>query len=220
VESEGGGEVTAIGVTGYASGKESFHSRYTGSRLICINCLSYGAGTVDASSGVGFNAREAGYLYVLNCVAYGNTRYGIQCWDGTPVVEAYHCTLYDGVYGVGMFAGTLTMKNCTLSLFNWGQAIVVDTLAGTVTLDYNNYHQGNWTWRGTDNSTIAAHRTTSGQDANSVVGDPLFVNTGTKDFHLQSASPSKNAGTNLGFINDKDGVARSVPHDMGAFEYV
>jgi hypothetical protein len=51
--------------------------------------------------------------------------------------------------------------------------------------------------------------------------DPLFMNMGSKDFHLKSGSPAVDAGTSLGYSKDFDD--RSVPSgsaaDMGAFEF-
>lgn len=54
------------------------------------------------------------------------------------------------------------------------------------------------------------------------MGVPLFISTGaTKNFHLQSNSPARNAGTRLGYIHDLDNKA--VPYeeipDLGAYEY-
>jgi hypothetical protein len=61
-------------------------------------------------------------------------------------------------------------------------------------------------------------------EANNLIGDPLFVNAGAGDFHLQGGSPAIAAGTNLyaeGLIQDLDG--HSMPpmgaFDLGALEY-
>ena len=54
------------------------------------------------------------------------------------------------------------------------------------------------------------------------MADPMFLNTATRDFHLQAASPLINTGATLPQVtNDYDGVARpqgSAP-DIGAFEF-
>jgi hypothetical protein len=51
--------------------------------------------------------------------------------------------------------------------------------------------------------------------------DPLFVNLGGGDFHLQSSSPAINTGASLGYTADYDAI--SVPQgsapDLGAFEF-
>ncbi len=53
------------------------------------------------------------------------------------------------------------------------------------------------------------------------VANPLFVNLGGHDYHLQAGSPAINAGLNLGYTLDFDG--RAVPQggtpDIGAYEY-
>lgn len=48
---------------------------------------------------------------------------------------------------------------------------------------------------------------------------PVFVTEGS-DYHLQSGSPCRNVGINLGITPDYDGVARDATPDIGAFEYV
>lgn len=58
--------------------------------------------------------------------------------------------------------------------------------------------------------------------ADSVVGDPLFVNSSSGDFHLQAGSPAINTAspTNAPMV-DYDGVMRpnGAGVDIGAFEY-
>src|SRR5882724_4265196 len=60
--------------------------------------------------------------------------------------------------------------------------------------------------------SYAAYVAASGE-ANSKNQDPLFVNTGTGDFHLQAGSPAIDAGVNVGLPFNG-----SAP-DMGALEY-
>jgi hypothetical protein len=52
------------------------------------------------------------------------------------------------------------------------------------------------------------------------VGDPLFVNPGAGDYHLQPMSPAIDAGADLGYTEDFDGdvVPQGTAPDMGAFE--
>ena len=50
-----------------------------------------------------------------------------------------------------------------------------------------------------------------------LTSDPLFVNYSNNDFHLQSASPCINKGTNLGWPYDFDGNRIVNTTDMGCF---
>jgi len=59
---------------------------------------------------------------------------------------------------------------------------------------------------------------------NPIVGDPLFVNGGSSDFHLQAGSPAIDAGTssvNTTVTQDFDGLSRpqGAQYDVGALEY-
>lgn len=60
--------------------------------------------------------------------------------------------------------------------------------------------------------------------SNNIAGDPLFVNAGAGNFHLQSSSPARNTGLTIGSFNtDYDNVSRPQPaggsYDIGAFEF-
>jgi hypothetical protein len=67
--------------------------------------------------------------------------------------------------------------------------------------------------------TFAAWQTL-GYDVGGVNADPLFVTNGS-DYHLQSSSPAKDAGTTIATVTtDKDGNARpqGSAYDIGAYE--
>lgn len=53
------------------------------------------------------------------------------------------------------------------------------------------------------------------------IGDPLFQNVSTKDFHLRAGSPAIDAGVNLNYTVDFDGnkVPEGSASDIGAYEY-
>ena len=73
---------------------------------------------------------------------------------------------------------------------------------------------------GTAQTTLANWQATTGKDANSVFGDPLF--TSTTDLHITSiSSPASNAGTPVaGITTDFDGAVRSgTTPDIGADEF-
>lgn len=58
--------------------------------------------------------------------------------------------------------------------------------------------------------------TTATLSHNLTFGDPLYANTSTKDFRLQSSSPARDKGTPIAGVTD--GYAGSAP-DIGAYEY-
>ena len=50
---------------------------------------------------------------------------------------------------------------------------------------------------------------------------PLFLNPASGDFHLQTSSPARNAGTDLSAEippYDRDGKIRTAPWSIGAYE--
>lgn len=65
----------------------------------------------------------------------------------------------------------------------------------------------------------SSYTVTNLTSTNNVKSDPLFVSS--SDFHLQSGSPAKDAGINIGLIKDFDNYA--VPYngipDIGAYEF-
>ena len=66
-------------------------------------------------------------------------------------------------------------------------------------LNYTLYFGGTnfWEYQGLGYLTMATWRTGSGQDANSLVANPLFTNTATGDVTLLTGSPALEAGTPL-----------------------
>jgi hypothetical protein len=80
-----------------------------------------------------------------------------------------------------------------------------------------------FSWNGTSYTGFNAYRNGTGEDAHSLFGDPLFVNAGAADFHLTSSSPAIRAGSSVSgqySTQDFDGVTRTLPPDIGAYQYV
>jgi hypothetical protein len=69
-------------------------------------------------------------------------------------------------------------------------------------------------------SDVLNFKSLSGKDANSIYGDPLFVNAAQRDFHLAANSIGINAGTAVDVLFDFDNNVRPSDNafDMGAFE--
>jgi hypothetical protein len=85
-------------------------------------------------------------------------------------------------------------------------------------INYNDYFAQNVGNLGnTPRVTLADWQAATGQDANSLAVDPLYVSA--TDLHLQSASPMRNVGTaGLGITTDIDGETRDGSPDIGADE--
>jgi hypothetical protein len=100
----------------------------------------------------------------------------------------------------------------------------------TVTVDHNLYYypQGpaavKWSFDGKDYASFVQYRKATGNDAHSLFADPRFVDASKNNFHLQSDSPARNAGANLGpekvGEKDLDGQprVRNGKIDIGCYE--
>jgi Right handed beta helix region len=100
----------------------------------------------------------------------------------------------------------------------------------TVTMDHNIYYypQGatavKWSFDGEDYRSFADYVKATGNDRNSKFADPRFVDPSKANFHLQSDSPARNAGANLGpgkvGLKDLDGQprVRNGKIDIGCYE--
>lgn len=96
-----------------------------------------------------------------------------------------------------------------------------------LTLDYNCWHQadGNMVYveqlgkTGTQ-TPLSSFQVYSDKDVHSQAADPLFVNVGAHDYHLQPGSPCVDAGLDVGIADDCDDRPRPVGHgfDIGAYE--
>jgi len=71
-------------------------------------------------------------------------------------------------------------------------------------------------------STLSSWQSATGNDVNSFVANPLFVNPSTADFCLQSNSPCINSGNNVGLATDffETAVPQASGPDVGIHEVV
>ena len=68
--------------------------------------------------------------------------------------------------------------------------------------------------------TTVIEGSSSYTSSNNTTGDPLFVNLTNRDFHLQSTSPAIRKGSTTDAPTyDFDDNTRTVPPDLGSFEY-
>ena len=133
----------------------------------------------------------------------------------------------DGVDGI-------IFKNNAISWVN-GQAFVIymgtATPANTNSVwDYNLFYvpegdSNKWTVGGSSYN-FTTWQSTFSQDANSILGDPLFLNAGGSyaldtDFQIPQNSPALDAGTDVGLTTDYAGdtVPKCSGPDIGAYEY-
>lgn len=133
---------------------------------------------------------------VRNNVIYNNTKYGIQT----------------------SYSTTLTLRN---NIFNTNSSAAKALYyQGAVSSNYNVFGQQ---YSGFINGypTLSIWRSNTGNDQNSMVGNPNFTNPSNGDFHVHSNSIVINKGMNVGLTRDQFGG--SVPQagivDIGIHEY-
>jgi hypothetical protein len=152
---------------------------------------------------------NAGTFYVLgrNFKFYNNTYYRTGAGDQATVL------LYKGT-GNGDASGAEFVNNIYLQDSNQ-DAFGVSLGSPTYTHDYNFVANTNFTAR----SGFSEPHGING-------GNPQFTSVKTNcitsacDFHIASTSAARDKGTPIsGFTADKDGHARTVPWDIGAYEY-
>jgi hypothetical protein len=100
-------------------------------------------------------------------------------------------------------------------------ATSITGLAANNTFDYNSYYiDGNAATPIIGSRTLASWKSlASSPDAHSMIGSPTFK-TNYSNLHLQTTSPCKYAGTNLGIWVDYDGIPRNSTPSIGAYEFV
>jgi hypothetical protein len=106
----------------------------------------------------------------------------------------------------------------------------MDGSTPTVTLDHNIYYfpagakATKWTYDQKDFPTFEEYVSATGNDQNSRFADPRFVDPDSNNFHLQSDSPARNRGDNLGarMVGDRDLDGQSRLNgkelDIGCYE--
>jgi len=158
-------------------------------------------------------------VYIYNNTVYNSGGGFSHSWRADPYG--------DGIIYWGMFAGAglytdVNIKNNLISNCIYNVLTDVPTRAG-VTVDYNLYYTDGLKFGYADwpphsaPENFADWKTNSGQDAHSVITNPLLVSA--TDYHLQAGSGAYNAGINVGLAMDYDKSAVGDPPDIGAYEY-
>jgi len=147
--------------------------------------------------------------------------------NGPTIPEIYNNTLVSpsgGLHSIetGGQPGARIKNNILIRAGALNRYISVSATAqpGTV-INRNLYFgaaTGRWFWGPNEYTSLAAWQAASGQDANSLNSDPVFVVPNT-DLHLQVTSPCIGAGEAGLVTDDYDGINRGVAIDIGAYEY-
>ena len=166
----------------------------------------------DATPSVGSTA------VVRNNTVFDNNRGINLAW---PKALAYNNLVYSNNEGPTGQYGVYTSENGEeTGIFN--NTIVgsgsdcirlISTTAGSTV-------QGNICWQNGNNAVndLGTGNLVSGN----IFADPLFVNQGANDYHLQAGSPAIGVGTVLSdiFTTDFEGTVRTIPWEAGAYDKV
>jgi parallel beta-helix repeat protein len=156
-----------------------------------VGILAYRASVVEGNvaydNSIGIQGARSGADFhgsVLNNLVYANTNQGILITNGMAGCNVVNNTVYQEVgdaVRIQTSSANVVLRNNVL----WVQAghdlfVAADSQSG-FTSDYNLFHQGDdpsafvGYWGGTDADRLSDWQSLSGQDAQSLEGDPLFV---------------------------------------------
>ena len=187
--------------------------------------------------GSGINMDGVKNSLIENNLLYGNHASGISLYkidgaSGSTGNVVVNNTIYeasDARWAINIqnaSTGNTVMNNILVSAHSFRGAITAtsDSLPGLVS-DYNAVMDRFSTDDGNTRITLAQWRAATGQDTHSVIVTPssvLFANLAGNDYHLQSGSPAKNAGTSqFAPPADIEGLPRKAgaAYDIGAYEF-
>jgi parallel beta-helix repeat protein len=170
-------------------------------------------------SGGGLNNTEDSGATVVNCLFRANSAFhGAGMYTTGSVIEVTNCTVVANVAtstGGGIYL-MYAPTSCAIanSIFRSNVATAnpagkeIDRYLGAISTVNNCNVEGGW----------------SGPGWSNIDADPLFVDAGAGDLHLEPGSPSVDSGLNLslpqGIDSDLDGLTRVVNTtvDMGSYE--
>ena len=154
---------------------------------------SSGTGTAPAGTSHGYAAIAIGGGSSTPAQVYNNTIYDAGAIGGESA-------------GAVRALGAVNLTNNIFYLLSSEQYVSLDTTLSYLT--------------GTNNLFYGAG-SPIGVFADSVAGDPLFVNLTANNFHLSAGSPAIDSGATVQLATDYDGVARpqGSAYDIGAYEY-
>jgi hypothetical protein len=213
----------SFGIVGVYAGTPTSYLTFDGNVFNNIGRLpTSGQSTNDYNHDHGLYIYNGPYT-IQNNVFYNNTAgWGVQFSPGTHDTTVQENT-FSGANpqrdGQIILWGTNTNVKIQNNIFYRPRNYAVDTYQSGET---NTLIGSNIICCGTV-GVIASIPSGTTVSNNSTGTDPLFVNSGTFDFHLQSGSPAIDRGATLSSIaSDFDGTTRPQgnAYDAGAFEFV
>jgi len=176
------------------------HTEITRCQFINNNC-GYGGGAIHI-----YTALDTQFT---DCLFYQNSSNNsgggaIKTLNPSVTLDFINCTFaYNSALGAGE-GGALDLAYAEINMVNSIIYENTQTYGGEINIGMNAYAEINY-------SNLEMPEDATG--ANNTDVNPLFVDTATGDFHLQSTSPCIDAGTDVGLP-----YAGTAP-DMGCFEY-
>jgi len=237
-------------LTGDSSRAYNNTSRYNGSHGITItgNTSSLYNNTSHNNSNYGIYASGAS-VSIYNNTVYNNSSLAIDSRGASANI--HNNVVYSGgSYGLYVRGTLSTVYNNTVYKNGETQIVLTSTDGGykvknniivsttpaflvipssAVTpneINNNLYYTtgaytGKWS-NGTAYNTLAAWQVATSLEANSLTGDPLFVNETAGNYRLKTTSPAKNRGDDLALSRSVTDIRGKLPNglrDMGAYEY-
>jgi hypothetical protein len=174
-----------------------------------ISPLTYGIIVENSQSSIQNNTIDGGFSEPLS----GGKSYGIQIFFASPTIENNIIFTSDGnerygIFELGSSSFPISLKNndiydCPDALYVQNTLTNITNISGVNFLIFAN---GNI-------SQDPLFMDRDGPDNNKATMDD-------NDWHLTNSSPVKNVGINLSgiFTTDRDGITRTVPWSIGAYE--
>lgn len=173
-------------------------------------------------------------IYRNNILIFDGDNSAIYVSDGSTDEAFYHNSVYRTSSPWGDYllraddASGLTLRNNAFHCISNNEEIIKIEAGAQAGFDSDNNQfyivngdANPYTWGAISYATLVLWAAQSGTDGNSDEADPLYVNPGADDLHLQVGSPCRGEGaTDTGVTDDYDGVTRGSPPDIGAYEYV
>jgi hypothetical protein len=228
----------------YVNNADADADTIVGNRIIDIQSGSATGAVYSIYISSGQSGRTV--LLVNNMVTLntdGGTVYGLYLLASGVIVDAYYNSVYLGganagtSISYGVYKGTstvVTLKNNIIANVRTGttananRTLYVAGTTGALTSDYNAFYNTGTASNpmgyvgSTYYATLAAWKAATSYDANSVQGDPQFVDELNGDLHISTTDPTpvESKGTPIpGWATDFDGNTRHATRpDIGADE--